>query len=183
MVHLGGAPAPLAELLELLRPGDVVTHCYTPAGNGLVEGGAVIDAAHAARERGVLFDVGHGAGSFDSDIAEAAVAEQFWPDTISTDLHSVSLGLVVGMPTTMTKLLSLGMPLRDVVAASTCVPARIARAGDGVGTLAVGAPADIAVLEQADEETELADSSGKRRTFTQVLRARHTIRGGTPWYR
>src|SRR4029079_16432864 len=83
MVHIGGAPVPLGDILNVLRPGDIVTHCYTPIGNGLVEEGRMIAAAGPARDRGVIFDSGHGFGSFDYSIAEAAFEAGFWPDTIS----------------------------------------------------------------------------------------------------
>ena len=120
MVHIGGAPAQLGELMGLLRPGDVITHCFTPAPHGLVEHGKLIDDAQQARERGIVFDVGHGFGSFDYGVVERAIEHGFWPDTISTDLHSLSArGPVGDLPRTMAKLLNLGMPLLEVVRAAT----------------------------------------------------------------
>jgi dihydroorotase len=182
MVHIGGAEAPLGALLDLLRPGDVVTHCFTGTGHGLVEAGALVDAAGPARERGVLFDVGHGAGSFDFRIAEPAAQAGFWPDVISTDLHSLSAGgTMVDLPTTMAKLLWLGMPLADVLAAVTTRPAAaLGRFGE-LGTLAVGAVADLTVLELADEPHEVADTMGNVRRIDQRVRIQHTVRAGQPW--
>jgi len=182
MVHIGGAEAPLADLLELLRPGDIVTHCFTGTGHGLVDGDAVVDAAGPARERGVLFDVGHGAGSFDFTIAEPAAAAGFWPDVVSTDLHSLSAaGTMVDLPTTMAKLLWLGMPLSDVLAAVTSRPAAAIRRSDTIGRLAVGTEADITVFDLVDEPLVVADTMGHERCIDRQVRIRHTVRAGQPW--
>jgi dihydroorotase len=182
MVHIGGAEGPLSELVALLRTGDIVTHCFTGAGHGVADAGELGDAAIAARERGVLFDVGHGAGSFDFLVAEPAAAAGFWPDVISTDLHSLSAGgTMVDLPTTMSKLLWLGMPLGDVLAAVTARPASaIGRAGE-IGSLAVGAVADLTILEVVDEPVVVADTMGNRRRLDRQVRVVHTIRGGQPW--
>src|SRR6202008_143214 len=97
-----------------------------PIGNGLVEEGRLIDTAEAARERGVIFDSGHGYGSFQYEIAEAAFREGLWPATISTDLHSLSASGPVGdLATTMSKFLALGMPLEEVLRATTSRPAEV----------------------------------------------------------
>jgi dihydroorotase len=182
MVHIGGAEAPLVELLALLRPGDIVTHCFTGAGHGVVESGELIDAAGPARERGVLFDIGHGAGSFDFRIAEPAAAAGFWPDVISTDLHSLSAGgTMVDLPTTMAKLLWLGMPLPEVLAAVTSRPATAIRRLGDIGTVALGAGADLTVLEVLDEHHEVEDTMGNRRQLDRRVRICHTIRGGQSW--
>jgi dihydroorotase len=182
MVHIGGAEAPLGDLLDLLRPGDIVTHCFTGIGHGLVDAGAVVDTAGPARERGVLFDVGHGAGSFDFTIAEPAAAAGFWPDVISTDLHSLSAaGTMVDLPTTMAKLLWLGMPLGDVLAAVTSRPAAAIRRSDTIGTLAVGAEADVTVFDVVDEPLVVADTMGHERCLDRQVRIRHAVRAGQAW--
>jgi dihydroorotase len=182
MVHIGGAPAPLGELMEILRPGDIITHCYTPAGNGLVEDGRLITAAAAARERGIVFDVGHGFGSFAYSVADVATAAGFWPDTISTDLHSLSArGPVVDLVTTMTKFLNLGMPLHDVIAAVTTRPAHVIRREGDLGTLSVGSSADVTILSLGDTGMELRDSSGATRTASSAFSVRATIKAGIPW--
>jgi dihydroorotase len=159
-----------------------VTHCFTGTGHGVVEAGALIEAAGPARERGVFFDVGHGAGSFDFRVAEPAAAAGFWPDVISTDLHSLSAGgTMVDLPTTMAKLVWLGMPLPDVLAAVTSRPASaIGRVGE-IGTLAVGAIADVTVLELVDEPLDVEDTMGNRRRLDRRVRICHTIRAGQPW--
>lgn len=182
MVHIGGAPAPLSAILDLLRPGDVITHCYTPIGNGLVDNGRLIAAAEPARARGIVFDSGHGFGSFDYAIAETAFDSGFWPDTISTDLHSLSANESVGdLPAVMSKFLQLGMPLDDVIRATTSRPAAIVGRSDTLGSLQIGRPADIAILELRDEPTIFRDSSGAERQAQRYLNAYKTIRAGIPW--
>jgi dihydroorotase len=197
MCHLSNTPPPLAAVLALLRPGDMVTHAFTGAGQRLVDGrGRVRDAALRARESGVRFDVGHGAGSFSFTSAEALARHGFWPDTISTDLHQISLvgpNLVEdqeimprvrgdGSPqltllTVMTKFLFLGMPLVEVMRAVTAAPAAMIGHRE-LGTLSPGAPADVAVLTLAPEPVELFDIEGNRRRFDRTLRALHTLVGG-----
>ena len=181
MMHIGGSQAPLADLLALLRPGDIVTHCFTGTGHGLVEDGQLIPQVRSARDRGVLFDVGHGFGSFDFPIAEVCAKEGFWPDAISTDLHSFSAGTtMVDLPTTMTKLLHLGMPLAGVLAATTVRPAEAVGRRD-FGRLEIGAVADIALLEIRDGEIRLKDTSGNSRTAGRSFAVRKTIRAGQAW--
>jgi dihydroorotase len=182
MVHIGGAPAPLSEIFDILRPGDIVTHCYTPIGNGLVEGNRLIEAAEPARERGIVFDSGHGFGSFDYATAEVAFDAGFWPDTISTDLHSLSASGPVGdLATTMSKFLNLGMPLDEVIRATTTRPAEVIGRAAIVGGLRIGDAADITVLDVASGEFEFRDSSGAVRTAPQRLVVSNTIRAGLPW--
>jgi dihydroorotase len=182
MVHIGGAPAHLGELMGLLRPGDIITHCFTPAPHGLVEHGELIDDAQQARERGIIFDVGHGFGSFDYGVVERAVEHGFWPDTISTDLHSLSArGPVGDLPRTMAKLLNLGMPLQEVVRAATVRPAQIIGRAELLGNLRVGGVADVAVLALEDHDGAFVDSSGVERPAPTLLTAHATIRAGIPW--
>jgi dihydroorotase len=182
MMHIGFCPRPIGELLALLRPGDIVTHCFSGSSNTLAEDGRLAAAAHRARSSGILFDVGHGFGSFDYRVAEIAVGEGFWPDTISTDLHSLSAAeIVVDLPTTMSKFLNLGMPLVDVVDRVTARPAAAIRRSETLGALAVGRIADLAVFEVEEREQHFRDSFGGRRTGTEGIRVTHTIRAGIPW--
>jgi dihydroorotase len=161
MVHIGTSPPALAEVLDLLRPGDVVTHCAS----GIAE--PVGPAAAAAHARGVRFDIGHGSGGFAFDVAERQVAAGLRPWSISTDLHARSLyGPVFDLPTTMAKLLAVGLPLAEVVAAATVRPARAL--GLDAGTLAVGAPADVAVFRV--EEGGFAVVDAHRQTRRAPLR-------------
>jgi dihydroorotase len=182
MVHIGGAPATLGELMQLLRPGDIITHCFTPAPHGLVEDGQLIEEAQQARDRGIVFDVGHGFGSFDYGVVEQAVERGFWPDTISTDLHSLSIrGPVGDLPRTMAKLLNLGMPLTEVVRAATVRPAAVIGRSETLGILREGGVADVAVLSLEDSDEMFVDASGAQRPARKLLRAEATIRAGILW--
>jgi len=141
MCHIGSAPGNLADLLDLLRPGDVLTHAYSGAGNNTVQGGRVLPAALAAKQRGVIIDVGHGGGSFDYTVCEPALQQGFGPDTISSDIHAVSIN-TPGYPTlpwVMSKFLGMGMPLEEVVARATPSPAASSGSA-GAGHAGGGAP-------------------------------------------
>lgn len=171
LVHVGGSPVPIDRILDLLAPGDIVTHTYTPWQPGVIDPVVgVASAARAARDRGVLFDVGHGAGSFSFLLAARALADDFPPDTISTDLHRFNVeGPVRDLPTTMTKLLHLGVPLEGVVRMSTSSPAEaIGRAAEH-GSLGVGARADIALLRLEEGSFPLTDSTGRSVDATRRL--------------
>jgi dihydroorotase len=197
MCHISGTPPPLANVLALLRPGDIVTHAFTGAGQRLIDGrGRVRPAALRAREAGIRFDVGHGAGSFSFVSGEALARHGFWPDTISTDLHQISLAgpnLVAdqelmprirgdGSPqltlmTVMTKFLALGMPLPEVIRATTITPAHVIGKSE-MGTLRPGAMADVAILRLDPGQVELFDIDGNRRQGNQSLRAIRTFIAG-----
>ncbi|GLY96045.1 amidohydrolase/deacetylase family metallohydrolase [Actinoplanes sp. NBRC 103695] len=171
MVHIGTTPPALAEVLELLRPGDILTHCAS----GIAQ--PTGPEARAAHERGVLFDVGHGSGAFAFDVAEAQLADGMPPHTISTDLHARSVyGPVFDLPTTMAKLIAAGLPLDEVVASVTIRPARAL--GLQAGTLAPGSPADVAVFTLDDRPQELTDAHRQTRTVPFRLVNRHTYVGG-----
>jgi dihydroorotase len=179
MVHVGDTACPLGTLLSLLRPGDIVTHCFAGGINGLVADGHVLSEAWEARQRGVLFDVGHGFASFDFRVAQRAIDEGFFPDTISTDLHRLSTaGTMRDLPTTMSKLLGLGMPFADVLAAVTTRAAAAIRRGDEFGHLGAGAIADVAILELVPGAFQLTDTNENTRCFTHIFVNRHTIREG-----
>jgi dihydroorotase len=173
MAHIGAAPPKVDEVLALLRPGDIVTHCASAiaaggddAGDGS-SGGAAIRDAYAA---GVLLDIGHGSGGFAFDVLEDQLAAGMLPHTVSTDLHARSVyGPVFDLPTTMAKLLAVGVPLADVVAAATVHPARALALPDGAGTLAPGSPADIAVFTVENGRFETVDAHRQRRYAPQRL--------------
>ena len=151
MVHIGTAPPALDEVLGLLRPGDIVTHCASGIAAPLGP------AVHAARERGVLLDLGHGSGGFAFDVLEEQIATGLAPDTVSTDLHARSVhGPVFDLPTTMAKLLAVGLPLEEVLAAATVRPAQAL--GLPGGTLTVGAPADLAVFRIEEGSFAVVDA-------------------------
>jgi dihydroorotase len=170
MVHIGAAPPEVAEVLALLRPGDIVTHCASAIARGLLAGGAVAPAMRDAYAAGVLFDLGHGSGGFAFDVVEAQLAAGLAPHTVSSDLHARSLyGPAFDLPTTMTKMLAVGMPLVEVVGAATIRPAQALSLPGGAGTLAVGAPADIAVFAVEDGAFELVDAHRQRRLACRRL--------------
>jgi dihydroorotase len=187
MVHVIDMRMPLPELLAQMRPGDVVTHCFHGNEGGLLDdAGQVWPEAFAARERGILFDVGHGVGSFTWRVARTALAQGFPPDTISSDIHAHNCdGPVYDLPRTLSKLLHLGMPLPAVIAAATSrVGAHLAHvAPAGLGTLATGAPGDLSLLERQRGSFALVD--GEHRLSSNVtehagerLVARHVVRAG-----
>ena len=182
MVHIGEAGFGLMRLLEVMRPGDIVTHSFTAARDGIVENGNLVYAARVAQQRGVLFDVGHGFGSFDFPTAELCARHGFFPETISTDIHSLSARAHVDLPSTMTKMLHLGMPLVDVLASVTSRPAAaIGRAAD-CGQLQIGSVADLAIIGLATGSFRLRDSGGNERYAKVRFELRNTIRAGQPWY-
>ncbi len=178
MVHVGGPPPFLDDVVEHLKEGDIVTHCFTPYHAGVVDHRFRIkDAAWEARERGVLFDIGHGSGSFSFPVAEAALDQGFPPDTISTDLHSKCIdGPAFDLPTTLSKFLALGLDLPEVIARSTHRPAEII--GAEVGTLREGASADVAVLRLESGEVVFHDCPGVARSGDQRLVAETTLIDG-----
>jgi dihydroorotase len=173
MVHIGSTPPALDEVLDLLRPGDIVTHCAS--GIAVPLGPAV----QAATGRGVLLDIGHGSGGFAFDVLERQLAAGLRPTTISTDLHARSLhGPVFDLPTTMAKLMAAGFPLAEVVAATTEQPARVL--GLPGGRLVAGAPADLAVFTVREEEFEVTDAHRQVRRAPLKLINERTYAGGRP---
>lgn len=170
---------PYHELVtKRLRPGDISTHMFRGPVPYVDATGTLYPYLHEARARGVLFDVGHGGGSFVFRNAVPATAQGFYPDTISTDLHTGSMnGAMMDMQTTMSKMLVMGMPLRDVIRASTDTPARVIQR-PALGHLSVGAEADVAVLRVLDGPFTYADGSrgtiqGHQRIFCEL-----TLRAG-----
>ena len=180
MVHVGDTPIPLTEILDELRPGDVLTHCYHGREDGVLGAdGRVLAEARRAAARGVHFDVGHGRGSFAFEVARRALAQGFRPGTISSDLHVYNVdGPVFDLATTMSKFLHLGLPLDEVVAMTTAAPAEVVRGAAGLGTLAPGAAADVTLLELREGRFGLEDAQGERVTARQRLVPAGVIRDG-----
>tara|TARA_Y100000588_G_scaffold62970_1_gene62434 strand:- start:7336 stop:8481 length:1146 start_codon:yes stop_codon:yes gene_type:complete len=156
---------PLGDQLDMLRPNDVVTYCFRNNKQSIVNDGHVIDAAWRARDRGVLFDIGHGMASFDFSIAEAAISEDFIPDTISTDFYKrhINSSPRHDLPRTMSKLLAAGMHETDVFERVTSRPAQAIGMRGKIGTLASGSCADLAVLQWNTTDEPLVDVSGNSR--------------------
>ena len=180
MCHIGDVPASLSELLDLLRPGDILTHVYSGAGNNVVQNGRVLPAALAAKARGVIIDVGHGGASFDYTIAQPAIEQGLVPDTIGADLHSDSIKTrgKPYLPWVMSKLMTLGLTLEQVVAMTTVNPARVIDRVPGLGTLQVGAPGDVTIVKMVEKPVVLEDAVGHGRNSGSYLCPVETIRGG-----
>jgi dihydroorotase len=185
MAHIGNCDAPLSEVLDLMRPGDIITHMYSGAfgQNNIVQDGTLLPAALRAKRRGVLFDVGHGGGSFDFTICEAAMRGGLMPDTISSDVHSASIQSpsVPLFPNVLSKFLALGMGLDETIARATHIPAGIIDRVPNLGTLRVGAPADVAVFDLVEGPTTFLDTMGNVRPGTRRLVPTNVIKGGRPF--
>lgn len=178
MVHVGYGPPHIADILPLMRAGDVLTHCASGSPSDLLTRDEVSRPVLEAVERGVLFDLGHGSGALDFAILEAELAAGIRP-TISTDLHAVSAhGPAFDMPTVMTKMLAVGWTLEEAVRAATIEPARVL--GLPAGTLEVGSRADIAVFECVDEAHQVVDVHGQERTSPTRLHNALTLAAGRP---
>lgn len=181
MVHIGETFAPLEEILPLLRPGDLVAHCYTGKEHGILDDGKVIDAVWEARGRGILFECAHGKSNFSYAVAEVAIDQGFLPDLVCSDTSYRNWnGPVFDLVTTMAKLVSLGMGLTDVLARSTIAPARLLGLwDDGYGRLEVGGPAHVTVLAESDDPQDLPDASGGSRPVRR-FEPRHAWLAGEP---
>lgn len=184
MIHIGGSYSPLPKLLALMNKGDVVTHSFNGHPHGIVDSsGKLLPEVIAARKRGVLFDVGHGAGSFSFKVMEACIKQDFLPDTISSDLYSANIhGPVFDLVTTLSKFLLLGLSLRQVVERATVNSARVFNFGAEIGTLRPGAEADVSVLELREGKFVFVDSGRQKRTGKQKIEPVVTIRAGKAYY-
>ena len=181
MLHVGQTFSPLAKILELLNPGDIVTHPYSPPPHSIrTEAGRVIPEVAAARRRGIRFDVGNGRTAHITwEVAEKATRDGFWPDTISSDITGPGRTFrVFDLPTVVSKFLMLGMPLPDAIACVTSGAAASVAAFKPLGTLRIGAAADIAVLELRDGSFEFVDNIDGTRTGRQKLVAAAVVING-----
>jgi len=153
MVHIGWGPPTIDEVAAYLRPGDILTHCFTGGDMRILgEDGRILPVIRDLQERGLILDIGHGTGSFSFAVAEAMLEQSILPDTISSDIHQLAVqGPMYDLPTTLSKFLALGMSLSDVIVRATARPAAAIRRPD-LGTLRVGSVADIALwrLEEGD---------------------------------
>jgi dihydroorotase len=170
---------PMSELVtKKLRPGDIYTHCYSGLRDELDASGRVNPAIFEARKRGVIFDVGHGAGSFAWRVAVPAIKQGFLPDSISTDLHIAGMNAgLKDFDNLMSKFLAVGLALKDVIAKSTWNPAREIHRED-LGNLSVGAVADVAILRVETGVFGYTDMYGARMKGTQKLICELTLRDG-----
>ncbi|MEO4001977.1 amidohydrolase/deacetylase family metallohydrolase [Mesorhizobium sp. CAU 1732] len=170
MTHIGTAPPSYEDVVSMLRPGDILTHCFRPEPNSaLGANGKIMRAVRDARERGVLFDIAHGMGAFGYETVEAALGDGFPPDLISSDVHVIAVeGPGYDLLHTMSKLLNCGLSLPDIIGMSTSRPALAIRRPD-LGHLGIGAPADITVLRQVDRDYLFEDVVGARRQGSTLL--------------
>ncbi len=188
MCHIGGVETVdlMSQILDLLRPGDILTHCFSGAPNNagqftnIAQGGKLLPAALAAKKRGVMFDIGHGGGSFDFTVAEVAAAEGVLPDTLSSDIHVYSANSP-GLPyltNVMGKFMALGLSLEQVVTMATATPGRIINRLPKLGTLQVGAPGDVTVLDVVNGPVEFVDTRNNKRAGKVFLKPTNTVIGG-----
>ena len=183
MCHIDQPPPRYTDVLAELRPGDTLTHCFRPFPNAPIHAdGRVREACWAARERGVLFDVAHGAGAFDFDVAEAMLTAGFPPDLISSDVHVLSVdGPAFDNMETMSKFLLLGMPLADIVRAVTLTPARVLGRPD-LGDLSIGSTGDATVMRIEEGDFALRDVLGQTRRSRQRFALDSMVVGGALWH-
>jgi len=181
MIHIGQSFSTMRAILPLLKRGDIVTHMYAPAPNGILdEKGRLFPDVAAARRRGVIFDFGNGVlDHFDWATVERATKQGFWPDTISTDWNVMSKTTgVIDFPNVMSKFIMFGIPLGQIIACATVNAARVFPSFDDRGTLNVGAPADVAILELRDGTFEFVDNYKGTRTGRQRLFPAGTVLAG-----
>lgn len=181
MAHIGTAPPTYAEVVSMLRPGDILTHCFRPEPNSaLGPDGKLLPEVLAARERGVLFDIAHGMGAFGYRSTEGALEQGFPPDLISSDVHVIAVeGPGYDLLHTMSKLLNCGLSLPEVIGMSSNRPA-LAIGRPEYGQLGVGAPADITVLKLVESDFPFRDVDGETRRGSQLLYPLAVYLGGKP---
>jgi dihydroorotase len=193
MCHIGGVETAqlMSQILDTLRPGDVLTHAYSGAPNiagaftNIVQDGKLLPAALEAKRRGVIFDVGHGGGSYDFTVCDAAMQQGAGPDTISSDIHVFS-GNSPGMPYltwVMSKFLTFGFTLEQVVTMATTAPAKVINRMAKLGTLQVGAPGDVAIMELVEGPVSFVDTRNNKRDGKAYLKPVQTVTGGVPFGR
>ncbi len=183
MVHIDVPPPTLTDVLTLMRPGDVLTHCFRPFPNApATADGRILPAVLEARERGVIFDIGHGMGSFSFKTARTMLKNGFRPDCISSDVHALCIeGPAFDLLTTMSKFLCLDMPLAEVVRAATESPAKALKRPD-LGTFAPGSVGDASILDLGEGAFDYVDSTGERLVGRARLAAQGVVIGGRIWH-
>jgi len=183
MVHVGDTAIGMDESPIRYGRGDIITHCYTPQRPSIIdESGKLLPLVRKAKERGVIFDVGHAGGHFDFNLVQRAMGEGIVPDVISSDLHGrlsqPGFGVVGDLPTVLTKFLPMGLSFDEIIAKCTVDAARAVGWQDRIGSLEVGREADIAVLQILDDPVTLRDSVGAEKLHKQRIAAKWTIRAG-----
>ena len=179
MVHVGDIETPLETLTQYLRPGDVITHAFRHWGGVRSAEGEITDVIQSERERGIVFDVGHGGGSCSFETIETAMAAGFKPDTISSDVSTISVtGPVYDLVTTMSKFLHFGMSLNEVVRCATTTPAKQMGINDDLGSLRIGTTGDITILRLDEGDFTYIDAERQQTSAAQKLNTVATVREG-----
>jgi dihydroorotase len=180
MIHVGGSVNQFEQFMEKLRPGDIVTHSFTGRPHGILDNNnKVVDAAWDAMNRGIIFDVGHGAGSFSFPVAEACLEQGLGPGTVSSDVHRYNVrGPVFDLMTTLSKYIHLGYSLDEAIAFGSSKPAAAVDLPDHIGTLKVGSDADIAVIQHREGPVKFTDADGNKRAGNQLLLPVETLAKG-----
>jgi dihydroorotase len=183
MVHIDDPPPSYQQVVERLRPGDVLTHCFRPFPNTpTTSDQRVRPEVLAARQRGVFFDVGHGMGSFSFKVARIMLENGFYPDTISSDIHALCInGPAFDQVTTLSKFLNLGMPFKEVIRAST-QNAALALSKPELGSLRPGAAGDAAVLSIDDGKFDYFDTVGEKLVGERKINVRGVVLAGKWWH-
>jgi dihydroorotase len=183
MCHIDHPPPSYEEVLERLRPGDVLTHAFRPFPNAPVDHqGKVKDAVLRARQRGVWFDIGHGKGSFSFKTARAMLANGFYPDTISSDVHKLCInGPAFDQVTTLSKFLCMGMSIADVIAASTMTTATALKRPE-LGTLKTGSIGDATILSIREGQFDYVDVVGEHMTGNRRIVSEGVVIAGRWWH-
>jgi dihydroorotase len=183
MAHIDHPPPSYEEVIDLLRPGDILTHAFRPFPNSPATAqGTVKPAVLAARKRGVLFDIGHGAGSFAFKTARAMLANGFEPDTISSDVHQLCInGPAFDQVTTLSKFLCMGMPLSDVIATST-VNAAMALRRPELGSLKPGSVGDATLISVREGQFDYEDVVGEHLIGDRKIVSEGVVIGGRWWH-
>jgi dihydroorotase len=179
MTHIGYGPPGLDEIIPHLRPGDILTHCFTGGDHRILGKDKVANAdIKKLHDAGLILDIGHGTGSFNYDVAEGMMEQGIMPDVISTDIHQMAIqGPMFDMPTTLSKFLNLGMSLSDVIERATVKAAKAIKLED-LGTLAVGKPADIAMFQLEEGDYTFYDSQMNKREGSKRLVSTKTLIDG-----
>ena len=179
MTHIDRPPPTIQSVVSRLRPGDILTHCSRPIPNAPVRpDGSLRDEYSAARARGVIFDVGHGSGSFGFKTARALLAAGFMPDTISSDVHARSIdGPAFNLLVTMSKFLNLGVDVADIIRMTTNAPAKAMNQSD-LGHLGAGAIGDATVLSVEDGSFTYSDVLGETITGNRRFAVMARVVGG-----
>tara|TARA_A100001011_G_C14255403_1_gene819817 strand:+ start:307 stop:1461 length:1155 start_codon:yes stop_codon:yes gene_type:complete len=183
MVHIDDAPPSYSEVLNQMRPLDILTHCFRPLPNAPINSNKkILPAVLAARERGVLFDVGHGMGSFSFAVTKSMLSEKFFPDTISSDIHAMCIdGPAHDLVTTMSKFLNLGMPIYDIIKSCT-LNASLAINRTELGNLRLGSVGNISILKIQQGNFNFFDVTGHRLIGKEKIIVKGVVLNGKLWH-